>query len=1020
MRQTALLTAVILFTAFQSDAQVRPAPRPQLLARPSSAVETQAVTAQTIRVLALMAEFQQDADPLTTGDGRFLTSGSALQIDPPPHDSAYFASKLRFLENYFFRVSNGQVQVQAELFPVPITLPDSMATYSPQGEDDLDRLAGLIIDGWTAADAASPGFPFSSYDAFIVFHAGAGRDVDLGSLLGFDPTPHDIPSVTLNLSTLRTYLKNPSYPGVPVNGDTVHITNTMVLPETESRLLNLGGFVDTLQLGINGLLAASFGSTLGLPDLFDTRTGRSGIGQFGLMDGAGIFAYNGVLPPEPSAWEKIRLGWTTPVTLSSSATVPLPAVGSIHVGSDTVYKIPISSTEYFLIENRSRDPEGNGQTLTLVRGGQTVILHFGGDTTGFAFNDVSAIYGSLVDAEDFDWALPGSTLVPGYEGGGMLVWHIDETDLADKIATNTVNADPTRRTVDLEEADGSQDIGVRYDLFDPGSGTEYGWPPDFWFAGNPSPVYANAFGPATFPDSRANSGSPSLVTISGFGPRAVRTNMTVTLGNTLIQRAWRFDPTVGSGVQFAVTDSGVYYAGAGGAGAKTIGGVSRAPDSAGVISTENGTGRLAVREGSATVLVTAADSAVTVRTMLDTNGDGVLDSVDAVSLPLGQPVTAGPVIADSAGIPHAFVGTGAGNLAVIRLDAPAFHMQSWAADSILDLIAFPSPGAPALVALTKSGLTNGSTSLSMNVADGTVHGIRLGSADFLVVRESATALVIAGASLTESPVRIDLTSLPSAAAAGPIRFVVPGDLDRDGVLDVIIAAGRFLLAVNARGAPLDGFPVDLQHLIATEPLVTDLNGDGRSDVVVCTEDGALRALTGDGRVLEELRIQAAGPDPTDMAVVRTPSGEVRLLVASGDGSMEAWDVARPFANLQGEWLQRRGGASKAGVSVVSTTGAAPKSGEFLPADRVYNWPNPVYGASTRIRYFTAEPAEVSVRILTLGGDTVTELHGRSSGGADEELSWDVTGIDSGIYFARIEASGNGKREAVVIKIAVVK
>lgn len=1020
MKQTVLLTAVVLIAALQAEAQVLSTLRPQLSARPSASVEAHVVTAQTIRVLALMAEFQQDTDPLTTGNGRFATSGSAFQIDPPPHDSAYFASKLRFLENYFLRVSNGQLQVQAELFPVSVTLPDSMAAYSPQGETDLDRLASLVNDCWTAADAAQPGFPFFAFDAFIVFHAGVGRDVDLSSLLGFDPTPHDIPSVTLNLSTLRAYLKDPSYPGVPVNGDTVHINNTMVLPETESRVLVLGGSVDTLQLGINGLLAASFGSYLGLPDLFDTRTGRSGIGQFGLMDGAGIFAYNGVLPPEPSAWEKIRLGWTTPVVLESSANVPLPSVGSIQSGSDTVYKIPISSTEYFLIENRSRDPDGNGQTLTMLREGQTVVLHFGGDTVGFAFNDLSAIHGSLVDAEDFDWALPGSTLVPGYEGGGVLIWHIDETDLADKLATNTVNADPARRTVDLEEADGSQDIGVRYDLFDPGSGTEYGWPPDFWFAGNPSPVYANAFGATTFPDSRANSGSPSLVTISAFGQRAPRTNVTVSLGSSVVRRAWRSGPTLGSNVQFAVTDSGVYSAATGGTGARSHGGMSRTIDSTGVIAIGDGTGRLAVQEGSVTSLVTAADSSITVHTMRDTNGDGVLDSVVVVSWPLGQPVTAGPVIADSAGIPHAFAGTGGGDLAVVRLDAPVFHVQSWAPDSILDLIAFPSPGASTLVALTKNGLSDGSTSLPFSV-DGTIlRGVRLGGTDFVMVQESPRVLAIANGSLTGSRARIDLAALPSAAVAGPIRFAVPGDLDRDGVLDVVVAAGRTLLAVNIRGSVLDGFPVELRQPIAAEPLLTDLNGDGRKDIVVCTEDGVLSVLTGDGLVLEELGIQAAGPDPSAIAVFRTLSGEIRLLVASGDGSVEAWDIVRPFTGLQGEWLQARGGASKTGVSIVSTIGASPKSAGFLPSERVYNWPNPVYGSSTRIRYYTSEPAEISVRILTLGGDTVTELHGRSSGGADEELSWDVSGIDSGVYFARVEAAGNGKREAVVIKIAVVK
>jgi hypothetical protein len=93
---------------------------------------------------------------------------------------------------------------------------------------------------------------------------------------------------------------------------------------------------------------------------------------------------------------------------------------------------------------------------------------------------------------------------------------------------------------------------------------------------------------------------------------------------------------------------------------------------------------------------------------------------------------------------------------------------------------------------------------------------------------------------------------------------------------------------------------------------------------------------------------------------------------------------------------------------------------MLPNDRVYNWPNPVYGSTTRIRYYTSIPAEVTVTILTIAGEKITELRASATGGVDEEILWDVSGIESGIYLARVEAVGGGMTEVSVIKVAVVK
>jgi hypothetical protein len=95
--------------------------------------------------------------------------------------------------------------------------------------------------------------------------------------------------------------------------------------------------------------------------------------------------------------------------------------------------------------------------------------------------------------------------------------------------------------------------------------------------------------------------------------------------------------------------------------------------------------------------------------------------------------------------------------------------------------------------------------------------------------------------------------------------------------------------------------------------------------------------------------------------------------------------------------------------------------EFLPVDRAYNYPNPVYDGQTFIRYYVSESSKINIKIFDLAGDFVAEMNDDAIGGADNETTWDVKNIQSGIYLARVEAtSDSGRSESTIIKIAVVK
>src|SRR3990172_1683357 len=148
----------------------------------------------TLRVMAIMVQFQSDADPLTSGNGQFdITTAPQRIIDAPPRDSAYFADHMLFAKNYFQKASNGKQNIAATVLGTVFTLSKQMKQYAPVNSNS--PLGELVEEAWKQADAMYSVVPFQNYDLFVIFHAGSGKEIDLRGSIGYDPTPYDIPSL---------------------------------------------------------------------------------------------------------------------------------------------------------------------------------------------------------------------------------------------------------------------------------------------------------------------------------------------------------------------------------------------------------------------------------------------------------------------------------------------------------------------------------------------------------------------------------------------------------------------------------------------------------------------------------------------------------------------------------------------------------------------------------------------------------------------------------------------------------
>ena len=172
---------------------------------------------------------------------------------------------------------------------------------------------------------------------------------------------------------------------------------------------------------------------------------------------------------------------------------------------------------------------------------------------------------------------------------------------------------------------------------------------------------------------------------------------------------------------------------------------------------------------------------------------------------------------------------------------------------------------------------------------------------------------------------------------------------------------------------------------------------------------------GSGRIIDGFPISFSTSDVNP--VLFEFNNQLCIAAIDNNTSIKAWYISS-FASEK-YWSEKFGNPQN--TSFIDAAENRNRINEFFPSGRAYNYPNPVYDGETFIRYYVSEDSKISIKIFDLAGDYVAELNDDARGGMDNESTWSVADIQSGVYLARIEAtSTSGKSEYAIIKIAVVK
>ncbi len=973
---------------------------------PGTAVE------DTVRILGIMVNFQEDKDAATFGNGKFgsiytKSYGNSI-LDPLPHDKAYFESHLEFVKNYYNKVTGNKLYIEYYIFPDTFSVSKAMRNYSPpKNSTDFTLIASFAEEVWTKVDSIYPRFDFSHYNLFSIFHAGVGRDITLPGSLGNEK---DLPSVYLSLNALKG-IYGEEFEGFELTNNSFNVPNTMIIPETESRELSSFNTTFLFEITINGLLAASVASHLGLPDLFDTNTGLSAIGRFGLMDGQSIFAYSGVFPPEPSPWEKIKLGELlekdiVDVVELEPGDYDLNLVADEAAGlSDTVIvKIPINASEYFLIENRRRDANNDGAVLTYIMGGDTLTRVYTKDTTGFYSFAVDSVDGVVINVDEYDWAVPGN---------GIVIWHIDENIINEKISENKINTDKFNRGVDVEEADGIQDIGEKFlTIFGDeviGEGTEQ----DFWYSGNEADLYKNIFSKDTRPDTKSNKGANSLITMRDFSDVSNRMNFKVTFGDSIVKPIFAAeinDLASGSNSLTVIDSSGVPTFGL--LNNSTLYLISDSGKAKSIIPGMSNYKPAAFTWGGENYFIGALNSSFRI---YKADGSPVTGDVT-----VSGEITAPPVIRKTPTEEYSLlIGTSKGRVYIYSLSSlPAGNPML--SDSLVFPVNFPIP----VIRIAADGLfisAAAKESINLMFFDGTNSYSLQDSVlyDFAVTKNQNGEYVsivlgyygfYALSDGTVDKINIHTDSILTSFSLA--------DIKQDGNNYIIYNAGK-IYAVNPSGILADNFPFDDPEGIGFVglPLAVNIAGDEKAEIIANTADGRIFAIDGGtGRVIEEFPLSTGG-ELNSVPAVFNYRGKISLAALSSRNSLFSWTIS-PITGT-GNWTEAMG--NNMNTAFTGSASRTSYTSEFFPSDKAYNYPNPVYQGETYIRYYVSETSKINIKIFDLAGDFVAEINDDAEGGMDNESTWNVKGIQSGIYLARVEATSvSGRSESTVIKIAVVK
>jgi hypothetical protein len=235
------------------------------------------------------------------------------------------------------------------------------------------------------------------------------------------------------------------------------------------------------------------------------------------------------------------------------------------------------------------------------------------------------------------------------------------------------------------------------------------------------------------------------------------------------------------------------------------------------------------------------------------------------------------------------------------------------------------------------------------------------------------------------------------------------DLDLDANVDVLaLDSTGVLYAFNSDLILMAGFPSGIE--LQTPILARDLFNDEHPEIVAKSADSSsIYIFDHQGNV----KYQITSNKDDALVALKPIDGKNSIITRSSiyQFGEETETNGNEWSFEHSDWGRSRK------INLDYTFGSSSENQHI----RSYCYPNPIRDNSGTIRVETVGAENIEVNLYDLAGYFVTSWKESvlPVGKLITEWVWDVTGVESGVYFAHVAVSGDKGTETSIVKIAVI-
>lgn len=242
---------------------------------------------------------------------------------------------------------------------------------------------------------------------------------------------------------------------------------------------------------------------------------------------------------------------------------------------------------------------------------------------------------------------------------------------------------------------------------------------------------------------------------------------------------------------------------------------------------------------------------------------------------------------------------------------------------------------------------------------------------------------------------------------------VPGDIDGDGDIEIIVAGENKMYAFHHDGSIVQGWPVSGANYVNQFPLIADIDGDNAGEIFLAFANN-IYVYNGSGEMMEGFPITVENDVKAAMLVTDIDlDGDMELLASSGypGNNMYLWDLEYAYNEESIQWGMFGQNPQHTGLFLLDE-GTGISQDEKTPSGySTSNYPNP-FNSSTTISFSVPKKSLfVNLEIHNSTGQKIRTLVNKKLNAGKYQAVWDGTddsgkAVGSGIYFYQLKTGNN--------------